>query len=89
MCTLIRIHLFDVFTVEEDLTIGDLVVGVTSDRVGERGLARAVRTHDGVDLAMVDGEVDALEDLKWAVLSFHGHVEVLDFQSRHVIFSFS
>lgn len=41
-----------------------------------------------MDFAVRDREVDALEDLQWAVLSFHRNVEVLNFQSRHVIFSF-
>ena len=31
--------------------------------VGERGLAGAVGAHDRVDLALADGQVDALEDL--------------------------
>ncbi len=31
--------------------------------VGEGRLARAVRAHDRVDLALADGQVDPLEDL--------------------------
>ncbi len=47
----------------------------------QRGLARAVRAHDGVDLARRDREVDALEDL----LAADGGPQVLDLEraSRH------
>ena len=30
--------------------------------LGQRALARAVRPHDGVDFAGMDGEIDALRD---------------------------
>ena len=62
---------------------GDLVLRVARDRVGERGLARAVRSHDRVGLAGVDGEVDALEDLLGPVLGGHRDVQVLDLQGGH------
>jgi hypothetical protein len=52
----------EVLSVEEDLAAGDLVARLSSQNVGERTLARAVRAHDGVDLARPQGEVDALQD---------------------------
>ncbi len=41
----------------------DHVGGVTHQRVGEGRLAGAVGSHDGVDLALADGQVDPLQDL--------------------------
>ena len=38
------------------------VVGMARQHARERALARAVRSHDGVDLAGVDAEVDAAQD---------------------------
>src|SRR3546814_3545535 len=49
--------------VEGDAAAEHLVAGPAHDDVGQRGLAGAVRAHDGVDLAGADGEVDPLEDL--------------------------
>src|SRR5699024_5989682 len=85
--TLVDAHLEHVLAVEGDLAAGDLVLGVAGDRVGEGGLAGAVGAHDGVGLARLDGEVDALEDLLGALRGLDGGVEVLDLQDRHVWFS--
>ena len=41
----------DVLAVEADRAGGDLVGGIAEQHVGQRRLARAVRAHDGVDLA--------------------------------------
>ena len=60
---LVRPELGHVLTVEQDPAAGDLVTRVTHQRVGQRGLAGAVRPHDRVDLRLVDCEVDALDDL--------------------------
>ena len=60
---LVRLHLEHVLAVEQDLAFGDLVVGLAGEHIGERRLARAVRAHDGVHLALVHGEVEAVEDL--------------------------
>src|SRR5699024_6698250 len=84
---LVDAHLEHVLAVEGDLAGGDLVLGVTGDRVGEGGLARAVGAHDGVGLARLDGEVDPLEDLLGALRGLDGGVEVLDLQDRHEWFS--
>jgi hypothetical protein len=42
----------------------------------ERGLARAVGSHDRVDLAGVDRQIDAFEDLA----AIHRYVQILDFE---------
>src|SRR5699024_4893973 len=84
---LVDAHLEHVLAVEGDLAGGDLVLGVTGDRVGEGGLARAVGAHDRVGLARLDGEVDPLEDLLGALRGLDGGVEVLDLQDRNEWFS--
>src|SRR5215207_4139096 len=78
---LVRIGLGDVLTLEEDLPLGDLEVRMAHDHVGQGGLARAVGTHEGVDLAPVHGEVHAPEDLLVGGLD----VEVADLEICHVL----
>ena len=53
----------DVAALPDDLAALDDVGRVAHQRVGEGRLARAVRAHDRVDLALADGQVDPLEDL--------------------------
>ena len=53
----------DVAALPDDLAAVDDVGRVAHQRVGEGRLARAVRAHDRVDLALADRQVDALEDL--------------------------
>jgi hypothetical protein len=47
--------------------------------MGERRLARPVRAHDGMDLAGVHGEVEAVQD--FAILDLNP--EILDFKQGH------
>ena len=47
----VHAHGQHVLAVQGDRALGDLVLGVAGDRVGEGGLARAVRPHDRVGLA--------------------------------------
>jgi hypothetical protein len=47
----------------ERLAAGHDVGGMAGEHLGERALARSVRSHDCVDLALVDGEVHASQDL--------------------------
>jgi hypothetical protein len=68
----------DVVALEADPPSGDLVVGVAEQGVRQGGLARPVRPHEGVQLALVHGEVDAAQDL----VPIHGHVEVVDLEQR-------
>ena len=56
-------ELRDVLALEQDLALGDRVAGPAHDHVGQRGLARAVRPHQRVDLALAHRQVDALQDL--------------------------
>ena len=78
---LVRVGLGDVLAEEGDLALGDLERGVAHDDVRERALARAVGAHERVDLTLVHGEVQALEDL----LLPGPDVQVLDLEVRHVV----
>ena len=60
---LVRRHLEQVFAVEQDLAVGDLIGLLAGDHVGQGRLAGAVRPHDGGDLALVHGQGQAVEDL--------------------------
>ena len=77
---LVGLGLGHVLAVEEDLALGDLVGGMTRDRVRQGRLAGPVRAHDRVLLVRVDRQVDALDDLG-AVLE--RDVQVLDLQQCH------
>ena len=66
----------DGFAVEENVAGGNRVVGMAGDCLGERGFAGAVRAHDGVDLAAVDDQREALDDFLFA----DGDVEIFDFE---------
>ncbi len=73
---LVRVHFQQVFALEQDLATGDFVSGFTGDDVGERRLAGAVRPHDGVDLALVHGQRQPMENL--AILDTD--LQVFDFK---------
>src|SRR5215211_4408746 len=79
---LVGIRIGDFLAVEADRAGGYLQPGVAHDRVGERRLARSVGTHQGVDLATVDAEVETLEDL----LALGADVEVSDLELGHLSF---
>src|SRR5205823_4110507 len=70
-----------------DLSVGDLVRLAPGKDLGECALARAVLAHDGMNLAGVDGEVDALEDFPSAGGGDPG-MEVLNFKQWHFRSSF-
>ena len=74
-------HLEDVLAVVADRALGHLVGRVAGDDVGERALAGAVRPHQRVDLALVDRQVDALEDL----LVLDRGVQILDLEHRRLL----
>ena len=60
---------------------GDLVLGIGEERVGQRGLARAVRAHQGVHLAGLHHEVDTPQDLgDIALVAGRTDVEAVDAQ---------
>ena len=60
--------------------LGDLVLGAAEQDLGQRGLARPVRAHEGVDLAGAHGQVDAPQDGGAALGG--AHVQVLDLEQR-------
>ena len=70
------LQLQQVLAIEADAAGGDLVLLAPGQHLGQRALAGAVRAHDGVHLARLDREVDALEDLA----ALDGHVQVLDLE---------
>src|SRR4029077_18401390 len=73
-----------VLAVQRDAAPGDQVLGVTGDRVGQGGLAGAVRAHDGVGLALADGQVHATQDVPvHAGAFFHADVQVADLEGGH------
>src|SRR5258708_8360276 len=67
------------FAMQQDVARRDHVVGVASNRLGERGFAGAIGPHDSVDFAAVDRERKALDDGLFA----DGDVQVFDFELRH------
>jgi hypothetical protein len=73
---LFGLELEQVLPVEGHLAAGHLVRRVPGEHLRERALARAVRPHDGVHLARVHGEVDAVEDL----LVADGGRQILDIE---------
>ena len=66
----------DVLPLEKDLALRDLVGGVPHESVSQGGLASAIRTHDGVNLSLLGGQIHPLQDL----LAVNADVKVLDFQ---------
>jgi hypothetical protein len=75
----VRLHGEHVLAVEQHLAVGDRVIRLAGEHVSERRLARAVRAHDGVDLARVHREVQSVQNLP--AVDFDG--QILDFQHRH------
>src|SRR5262245_21132638 len=72
----------DILAVEQHLALGDDVVVFAGEHVGERRLARAVRAHDGMHRALLDHELEAVEDLP----AFDLDMQVLHFQQGHRCF---
>ena len=80
----VHAHGQHVLAVERDAAPGDQVLGMTGDRVGQGGLAGAVRAHDGVGLALADGQVHATQDLPVDPNAlFHADVQVADLEGGH------
>ena len=59
---LVGLEFQDVFSVHEHFTRGDLVIGMTAENLCQSALARAVRPHDGMHLALFDGKAQATHD---------------------------
>ena len=73
---LLGVELEQILALEEDLTACDLVFRMARQHPCEGALAGAVRAHDGVHLARVDGQADTLQD----VLVLHPRAQVLDLE---------
>ena len=73
-----RFHFEDIFAIEQDFALGDLIVLLAGQHIAQRGLARAVAAHDGMDLPGRNGEVHALEDFAL----FDARMQVADFKDR-------
>jgi hypothetical protein len=71
---LLGIECEQILAAVDDLAGGDVVTVAARKDAGERALAAAVGTHDGVNFAGADGEVDAFEDLA----AFDAGTQVLD-----------
>jgi hypothetical protein len=78
---LVGVGLGDVLPLEDDLALGHLQVGLAHDDVGQRRLAGAVGTHEGVDLALAGRQVEPSED----VLVGGPDVEVADLEISHAL----
>ena len=74
--TLLWLHGQDVLAEEGDRAARDLIALTAGEHIGERRFARAVGTHDGMNLALGDREIDALEDF----LIIDRGRQALDFQ---------
>src|SRR5260370_21401729 len=79
--TLIGRKLEQIEAIEEDLALGDHVLGVAHDDIGECALTRAVRTHQGMCLALGDGQVHTAEDL----LALDGGMQVANDQLYRLV----
>ncbi len=69
-------HLQNAFAIEQHVALGDRVVVLAGQHIGERRLAGAVRAHDGRDLALLDRQVEAVQYL----LAVDFDVQVFDFK---------
>ena len=58
----LRLHFQEVGAVEGDAAAGDVIFAAPGQDAGQGAFAAAVRPHDGVDFAGLDGKVQAFED---------------------------
>ncbi|CFA19128.1 Uncharacterised protein [Mycobacterium tuberculosis] len=90
--TFVDAHRQHVRAVEGNGARRHVVFGMARDGVGQRRLARAVGSHQGMCLTGFHGEVDAAQDRDLVVRLrgvLHADVQVLNFQNGHetVVFS--
>ena len=52
----------DVFAIEQDFALGDLIVFLAGEHIAQRRLARAVAAHDGMDFASIDRQIDTTQN---------------------------
>jgi hypothetical protein len=70
----IGLHLQHVLAIEQDLAVEDLIVLLAGDDIAQRRFAGAVGAHDRGDLAVFDGEVQAIDDLLVLVSDFDDEI---------------
>ena len=73
----VGLELEQVDAVDGRRALGDFVIRVAHQGVAQRALARAVRPHQGMDLALADRQVDPFEDL----LAIDRDVQVVDLEN--------
>src|SRR5207245_2555839 len=78
--SLLRVEGEKILALVQDRTAGDLVAFPPGENGRQCALAAAVRSHDGMDFARPDDEVDAFEDCFLP----HTGLEVLDLKDRLV-----
>ena len=59
--TLVRRHLEQVAALVKNLARGHFILRMSGEHLRQRRLAGTIRSHDGVNLALVNRQVDALE----------------------------
>ena len=64
-----------------DLALGHQVNVAPGQHLGQRRLARAVRTHDGVDLALVHPKVHAAQDFVFS----NSSMQILDLEKHSTL----
>src|SRR5216110_2420382 len=76
--TLLRLHVEQVFTLVLRASREHRIRRMTGEDLGQRALARAVRSHDRVHFTFANREIDTLEDL----VARDCDTETFDFQQR-------
>ena len=71
------IEVEQILAVVKHFAAGDVIAVAAGEHRGERALAAAIRPHDRMDFAGIDGEVDAFENL----FALHTGAEVFDFEN--------
>ena len=79
--TLLRRHLEKVLAFVEDFPLGDLIVVAPGEDVGQRALAGAVGSHDGVDFTSLHFQIETAENF----LAVDSNVQVLDAEHGSII----
>ena len=77
---LMRREAQNILAVQQHFALRDIIALASGDDIGERRFAGAVRPHDRRDLAVVNGEREAIENLAVA----DGDMEIFDFKHGHV-----
>src|SRR5689334_13637037 len=77
---IIRRHIKNTLPVEQHVAFGNVIFALSGQHISKRRFARAVRAHDCRNLALLNGQGQAVEDL----LALNFDMQIFDFQKRHV-----